>query len=954
MSTINSAELQSPDESLMIDNLYGLAVSPPGYAIAKTGLNTFINIPIGDIDIGGSNTQVQYNNNGVFGADSGFTYDNVSRSITLAGTVNSKFIKVFDGLASSPPISFTTDTATGIFHSGTGATSIIGFSVNGIEKARFNATGLSMGQITTPFSSSVLEIGGFSNTSVDAIAIRNEDSTTPGNVRFIMGVSANIGTNGTTIFTAYRDNVGAGAGNFGISVGPGSSFAPITQFYIAGNTGRTGIGNGTATPKARLQVTQGADTAYPTLGTAKGDLFLSGDTTLFGMFAGINTSDGNTWIQCMRTDSATAYNLLLQPVGGKVSIGTTTPKTNSLFHAAVTVTPSATVVNEVGDYAGTFVVGAAASTNLGDRVPLVFEVGNAAASNSISAVIEAGREASGWNTYLAFYTNNITSGPEGVDAIQEKVRITSDGNVGIGITAPARRLDVVSAAAATAAIRIYSVGLGVATMGILAGSSNVYISNTTAGDADFGVAGKSITLSTGGLVGIGTTAPTHALTFPVSSTGIAIYNTADQVTNYERVVMGWSGNIFNLNGTAGGTGVGRVIRITAGTSSNATFDFTANASTTVGYLSVSRSTSASNATFFSINGSPTATSGVIYGIASNLNFSGTSGSAALTALLVNPTIAGSTSTGSLLLQDWQVGGVSQASFSARQTIASATSATWDKFLFNGGSVMNITGATAITTANGFNYMTINAPTIVGDTATCNITTASMLYIAAGPTAGTNVTITNGYSLRVGGSARFDSQLLNIVTDVGTSGTKAFFSSTYTIAPTSGTRTFEPWQNTYSINQTGGANGPVTGIKLNATETAVVGTHNLMDLGTGGGSFVSKFKVDNAGNVTHAGRLNGTKGADVASANDITLGQGNYFVVTGTTQINRILGTNWASGSKVTLQFSASLTVTNGTAAGSSFFGFKLAGAANFSATADDTLTVMFDGAWWREIARTVI
>ena len=49
--------------------------------------------------------------------------------------------------------------------------------------------------------------------------------------------------------------------------------------------------------------------------------------------------------------------------------------------------------------------------------------------------------------------------------------------------------------------------------------------------------------------------------------------------------------------------------------------------------------------------------------------------------------------------------------------------------------------------------------------------------------------------------------------------------------------------------TGGTN-TVTGIYLNATETSLTGTtHNLMDLGTGGGSYVSKFKVDNAGNIT---------------------------------------------------------------------------------------------------------
>jgi hypothetical protein len=43
-----------------------------------------------------------------------------------------------------------------------------------------------------------------------------------------------------------------------------------------------------------------------------------------------------------------------------------------------------------------------------------------------------------------------------------------------------------------------------------------------------------------------------------------------------------------------------------------------------------------------------------------------------------------------------------------------------------------------------------------------------------------------------------------------------------------------------------------GIKLNVTDTSSNASSLLMDLGTGGGSFASKFKVDKAGNVTTAG------------------------------------------------------------------------------------------------------
>jgi hypothetical protein len=99
---------------------------------------------------------------------------------------------------------------------------------------------------------------------------------------------------------------------------------------------------------------------------------------------------------------------------------------------------------------------------------------------------------------------------------------------------------------------------------------------------------------------------------------------------------------------------------------------------------------------------------------------------------------------------------------------------------------------------------------------------------------------------------------------------------------------------------------------------------------------------------------GFQGTDVASANDITLGEGNYFDITGTTNVKRILGTGWTAGSIVVLQFDGAVTVSHGTAAGAGNYGFQLAGASDFSATAGDTLTVVFDGAWWREVARTAI
>ena len=106
----------------------------------------------------------------------------------------------------------------------------------------------------------------------------------------------------------------------------------------------------------------------------------------------------------------------------------------------------------------------------------------------------------------------------------------------------------------------------------------------------------------------------------------------------------------------------------------------------------------------------------------------------------------------------------------------------------------------------------------------------------------------------------------------------------------------------------------------------------------------------------SGRLQSHKGADVASADEITLGtDGNYFDITGATAINHINNAGWQSGSLVVLQFDGSVTVNHnaGSPTGSEA-SILLSGGSNFSATANDTLMLVYDGTTFREVARTAI
>lgn len=86
------------------------------------------------------------------------------------------------------------------------------------------------------------------------------------------------------------------------------------------------------------------------------------------------------------------------------------------------------------------------------------------------------------------------------------------------------------------------------------------------------------------------------------------------------------------------------------------------------------------------------------------------------------------------------------------------------------------------------------------------------------------------------------------------------------------------------------------------------------------------------------------GAAVASAAALPLPTGRVFHVTGTTNITSITSTNFASGVCITLIFDDVLTFTDGN-------NLKLAG--NFITTANDTITLVYDGTNWFETSRSI-
>jgi hypothetical protein len=145
-----------------------------------------------------------------------------------------------------------------------------------------------------------------------AAIIRN--TTAGGDYLKMIGDSGNTvfefgsgGTGGDGFLNIYSDNTQK------VSIN-----ADGTSYFNGGN-----VGIGTTSPGANLVVQNSSGTSIPSLGASGGHFQLQNGT--YGLLAGVNGA-GNAWMQVQRTDStATAYNLLLQPNGGNVGIGTTSP-----------------------------------------------------------------------------------------------------------------------------------------------------------------------------------------------------------------------------------------------------------------------------------------------------------------------------------------------------------------------------------------------------------------------------------------------------------------------------------------------------------------------------------------------------------------------------------------------------------------------------------------------------
>ena len=181
------------------------------------------------------------------------------------------------------------------------------------------------------------------------------------------------------------------------------------------------VGLLTSSPNARLQVLNPSNQeTVPAAGAGAGNgVIISNDGNTYGLFLG-SIGTGMGYLQQQRTDSATYYNLALQPNGGSLGVGTSSPdgKTD--------------IAQDQNTTAASFTTPHLALTATGTTNTTGF-TGISYATSTITNygwTVGAQRTSTTGGTNAFIFRNHSNSA-----AGTERMSINSDGEVGIGATA---------------------------------------------------------------------------------------------------------------------------------------------------------------------------------------------------------------------------------------------------------------------------------------------------------------------------------------------------------------------------------------------------------------------------------------------------------------------------------------------------------------------------------------
>lgn len=253
---------------------------------------------------------------------------------------------------------------------------------------------------------------------------------------------------------------------------------------------------------------------------------------------------------------------------------------------------------------------------------------------------------------------------------------STNNRVGVGTTTPSYQFEsdtssnsfnLMARRLSTTTSDYAAIGLGVSSTSDTAMKGGIFFERTASnargslhlavnGTNDASVVALSnarLTIDSAGLIGLGTTSPTHTLTLPSTSTGIALYNTADQTTNYERGLLHWSSNILILRAEKAGSGGNRNIQLKT-SSRTVQLSDSGSGDDDKGFFQISNSTS-SAVNQVGIGGTYTNSSGVVGGLSVGFT-ANQSGTAGYNALKINITET-ATGSGTKRLISAQVGSV---------------------------------------------------------------------------------------------------------------------------------------------------------------------------------------------------------------------------------------------------------------------------------------------------------
>jgi hypothetical protein len=515
--------------------LYGSATSTVGASAALSGI------------LQGNGTSAP---TGISGTQYGLPY--FATTTTVASTAAGTSTQVLHGNSGGAPtwgaVSLTADVSgqLPVANGGTGATTLAGAgivtasgTINTIPKFTAATT---IGDSTITDDGTTVTINTALTVTSSVVGMAKANAT--GNIAYVRSTG---GTNNPGIFFNAVESTGISTIDFSGSTGFIGMLAlgTVPQWEIANHnligqtasTISTSSGALTLAPATYTQLLAAGASGFPALGTVGNTFNILRTDGAVGLLFSYDTVTGDSAIQSGRTDGVFAYNLILQPGGGNVGIGTTTPS-GTLDVRGVTYLGNQTAIggggtnqwhvlqgtglydgaSNYGNYGG-FILSANNGFTAAARRWLVTNALGATSFAIISSVDSATNPSLGTN-------GAITSG----DA---RLVLTYDGYVGIGTTGPVQMLQVHGAKGLPASSGTTQNGLMrfsnttdtvVLDIGTDDSDSGPWIQVTNS--ADLSNYFPLLLQPNGGNVGIGTTSPGSKLDILTDSLGVTQTDTS--------------------------------------------------------------------------------------------------------------------------------------------------------------------------------------------------------------------------------------------------------------------------------------------------------------------------------------------------------------------------------------------------------------------------------------------